>query len=155
MGKILAHWTKSTLGDTEQRKPTLIWALTPFDQRVTQNKSYDDAVQRYVGLPGESWGSMLVTDKSGVRRMVDYLATEVNSETTLRRLNLRLESLRRELADHLLGNWLALDEEEEEKRNFEYPKRCLRRYKTEPEYMVSYSNAYYPLGMNCVDCIYS
>lgn len=130
VGKILAHWAKSTLGDTEQRKPALIWALTPFDLRVTQNKSYDDAVQRYVGLPGESWGSMLVIDKSGVRRMVDYLATEVNSETNLRRLNLRLESLRRELADHLLGNWLALDEEKEEKEKLRISQTLLKALQT-------------------------
>lgn len=69
---------------------------------------------------------MLVTDKSGVRRMVDYLATEVNSETTLRGLNLRLESLRRELADHLLGNWLALDEEEEEKEKLRISQTLLK-----------------------------
>lgn len=113
-GKVLAHWAKAMRSDAEHRKPTLIWALTAFDQRVTQGKNYDEAVQRHVGLPGDSWGSMLVTDKSGVRRMVDYLATEANSDATLRQLAMKLEALRRELAENLLGNWLLLSEQQEE-----------------------------------------
>lgn len=60
---------------------------------------------------------MLVTDKSGVRRMVDYLATEANSDATLRQLTMKLEALRRELAENLLGNWLLLSEQQEEQEN--------------------------------------
>ena len=113
VGKVLAHWAKGMRGDAEQRKPTLIWALTAFDQRVTQGKNYDEAVQRHVGLPGDNWGSMLVTDKSGVRRMVDYLASEANSDATLRQLTIKLEALRRDLTENLLGNWLLLNEQQE------------------------------------------
>lgn len=129
-GKVLAHWAKGMRGDTEQRKPTLIWALTAFDQRVTQGKNYDEAVQRHVGLPGDSWGSMLVTDKSGVRRMVDYLATEANSDATLRQLTTKLEVLRRELAENLLGNWLLLSEQQEEQEKQRIAQTLLKTLQT-------------------------
>ncbi|WP_158781483.1 virulence factor SrfC family protein [Pantoea sp. BAV 3049] len=117
VGRVLDNWVKQTQGENSQvrsrRKPGLIWALTPFDQRVTRGQNYDAAVQRYVGNPGDAWGSMLAMDDKGVKRMAGWLTTEVRRETKLERLQEQQNEVRRELAENLLGRWYLASEKEE------------------------------------------
>ncbi|MCG8707778.1 virulence factor [Brenneria sp. 4F2] len=109
VGKALDHWVKQTQGENTQvrsrRKPGLIWAVTRFDRRVTHGQNHDAAVQRYVGNPGDAWGTMLAMDKRGVSRMAAWLGTEVHREVKLGRINEQLGEIQRELGDNLLGNW--------------------------------------------------
>ncbi|MEQ9860140.1 virulence factor SrfC family protein [Pectobacterium cacticida] len=109
VGKALDHWVKQTQGENAQvrshRKPGLIWAVTRYDRRVTHGQHYDAAVQRYVGNPGDTWGTMLAMDKRGVARMASWLGTEVHREVKLGRISEQLNELQRELSDNLLGNW--------------------------------------------------
>src|SRR5476651_187877 len=109
IGKALDHWVKQTQGENAQvrsrRKPGLIWALTPFDQRITHSEHFDEAVQRYVGTPGDAWGTMLAMDKRGIERMAAWLSTEVTPQSKQKRIMEQLEEVRRELADNLLGSW--------------------------------------------------
>ncbi|CNH54331.1 putative virulence factor [Yersinia pekkanenii] len=115
VGKALDYWVKQTQGENAQirsrRKPGLIWALTPFDQRVTLDsplaevKSHDEAVQRYVGNPGDSWGTMLALDARGVERMVTYLTQEIRRDIKTERITEQLHELRRELTENLLADW--------------------------------------------------
>ncbi|WP_459177119.1 virulence factor SrfC family protein [Ewingella americana] len=109
IGKALDHWVKQTQGENAQvrsrRKPGLIWALTPFDQRITHSEHFDEAVQRYVGTPGDAWGTMLAMDKRGIERMAAWLSTEVTPQSKQKRVMEQLEEVRRELADNLLGSW--------------------------------------------------
>src|SRR5471030_187883 len=109
VGKALDHWVKQTHGENAQvrsrRKPALIWTLTPFDQRITHGEHFDEAVQRYVGTPGDAWGTMLAMDKRGIERMAAWLSTEVTPQSKQKRVMEQLEEVRRELADNLLGSW--------------------------------------------------
>lgn len=117
VGRVLDNWVKQTQGENSQvrsrRKPGLIWALTPFDQRVTHGHHYDAAVQRYVGNPGDAWGSMLAMDDKGVKRMAGWLMTEVNRENKMARLQEQLDEIKRELRENLLGRWYLASEKEE------------------------------------------
>lgn len=115
VSKALDYWVKQTQGENVQvrsrRNPGLIWALTPFDQRVTADpqlagaKNYDEAVQRHVGNPGDSWGSMLALDTRGVERMVTYLTQEIRRDIKTERITEQLHELQRELTDNLLAGW--------------------------------------------------
>lgn len=115
VGKALDYWVKQTQGENAQvrsrRNPGLIWALTPFDQRMVSDQSmagttsHDEAVQRYVGNPGDSWGTLLALDTRGVERMVTYLTQEIRRDIKTERINEQLIELQRELTDNLLAGW--------------------------------------------------
>lgn len=117
VGRVLDNWVKQTQGENAQirsrRKPGLIWALTPFDQRVTRGQNFDAAVQRYVGNPGDAWGSMLAMDEKGVKRMAGWLTSEVRREVKMERLLEQRDEMRRELSENLLGRWYLASEKEE------------------------------------------
>lgn len=117
VGRVLDNWVKQTQGENTQvrngRKPGLIWALTPFDQRITHGQNFDAAVQRYVGNPGDAWGSMLAMDEKGVKRMAGWLVSEVRRESKLERLQEQRDEIRRELSENLLGRWYLASEKEE------------------------------------------
>lgn len=109
VGKALDYWVRQTQGENTQirsrRKPGLIWAVTKFDRRITHGQNHDAAVQRYVGNPGDAWGTMLAMDKRGVTRMATWLGTEVHREVKLGRIGEQLSEIQRELSDNLLGCW--------------------------------------------------
>lgn len=111
VGKALDYWVKQSQGENKQvrshRNPGLIWALTPFDQRVSSagTKNHDEAVQRYVGNPGDSWGTMLALDTRGIERMVTYLAQEIRRDIKAERITEQLHELQRELTENLLVGW--------------------------------------------------
>ncbi|WJV64583.1 virulence factor SrfC family protein [Pectobacteriaceae bacterium C52] len=109
VAKALDYWVRHTQGENTQtrsrRKPGLIWAVTKFDRRFTHGQNNDEAVQRYVGSPGDAWGTMLAMDKRGVNRMTTWLNAEVHREVKLGRIDEQLSELQRDLADNLLGCW--------------------------------------------------
>ena len=117
VSKALDNWVKQTQGENaqirSQRKPGLIWALTPFDQRITHSEHFDETVQRHVGTPGDAWGTMLAMDKRGIERMASWLTAEVTPANKLARLSEQRDELRRVLADNLLGSWLPSSSEQE------------------------------------------
>lgn len=117
VGRVLENWVKQTQGENTQvrsrRKPGLIWAVTPFDQRITRGQNFDAAVQRYVGNPGDAWGSMLAMDEKGVKRMAGWLMTEIQREAKVERLQEQSNEIRRELRENLLGRWYLASEQEE------------------------------------------
>ncbi|KQN55672.1 virulence factor SrfC family protein [Erwinia sp. Leaf53] len=109
VGRLLDQWVRQTQGESSQqrsgRKPGLIWAMTPFDQRLTHGHNHDAAVQRFVGQPGDAWGAMLAMDEKGVQRMAGYLSNEVLREAKLARIEVLRSEVQRELAENLLGQW--------------------------------------------------
>lgn len=111
VGKVLDYWVKQSQGENKhvrsRRNPGLIWALTPFDQRIASAsaKNHDEAVQRYVGNPGDSWGTMLALDTRGIERMVTYLAQEIRRDIKAERITEQLHELQRELTENLLAGW--------------------------------------------------
>ncbi|MBS3892687.1 virulence factor SrfC family protein [Serratia marcescens] len=111
IGQALAGWVDHTQGETpalrQRRKPGLIWAITPFDPRQEGKPRPDDAVQRQVGEPGDSWATLLALDEQDCRRMVNYLAAQARPAHKQARLLELREELQRELTDSLLGNWLT------------------------------------------------
>jgi len=111
IGQALAGWVDHTQGETpalrQRRKPGLIWAITPFDQRQEGKSRPDDAVQRQVGEPGDSWATLLALDEQDCRRMVNYLAAQARPAHKQARLLELREELQRELTESLLGNWLT------------------------------------------------
>lgn len=136
VGKALDYWVKQTQGETAQRrsqhKPGLIWAVTKFDQRVIHNTHYDEGVQRYVGNPGESWGTMLATDERGVKRMANWLNTEVKRENKLARLSEQLHDMQNELFEHILGGWYQSDSEISAMRKQKVAESVLKSLQTRP-----------------------
>jgi hypothetical protein len=104
---LLDHWVKQTQSITgkARRKPALIWALTKLDFRLTQGQNFDDAVQRYIGNQGDSWGTMLVMDKGGIKRMVTYLSGEIRREIRQQRLDSHSQELQRDLVENQLSGW--------------------------------------------------
>ncbi len=136
VGKALDYWVKQTQGETAQQrsqhKPGLIWAITKFDQRVVHNTHYDEGVQRYVGNPGESWGTMLATDDRGVKRMANWLDTEVKRETKLTRLSEQLQGMQNELFEHILGGWYQSDSEISALRKQKVAESVLKSLQTRP-----------------------
>lgn len=111
IGQALAGWVDHTQGETpalrQRRKPGLIWAITPFDPRQEGKPRPDDAVQRQVGDPGDSWATLLALDEQDCRRMVNYLAAQARPAHKQARLLELREELQRELTESLLGNWLT------------------------------------------------
>lgn len=85
-------------------KPRLIWAITPHDSRH-QQENYDEAVQRQVGTPGQSWGSMLALDRAGVDRMSRWLQDEMTSEPQQQLLSRQVQQLESRVAGQLLQPW--------------------------------------------------
>ncbi|QGY29030.1 virulence factor SrfC family protein [Pantoea cypripedii] len=81
-------------------KPRLIWAITPYDARH-QQINVDEAVQRQIGQPGQSWGSMLALDRAGVDRMGSWLQDEMQPDARRDRLALQLSVLQQKLVDRL------------------------------------------------------
>jgi hypothetical protein len=111
VGQALGDWVNHTQGETpalrQRRKPGLIWAITPFDSRQEGKARPDDAVQRQVGEPGDSWATLLALDEQDCRRMVNYLAAQARPAHKQARLLEQREELQRELTESLLGNWLT------------------------------------------------
>lgn len=109
VGKMLDYWVKRSQGENtrirSRRKPGLIWALTRYDQRVVEGRNYDEAVQRYLGNPGDAWGTLLATDARAINGFVAYLSAETPSAITQQRLLEQTAELRRELTENLLGVW--------------------------------------------------
>lgn len=136
VSKALDYWVKQTQGKTAQQrsqhKPGLIWAVTKFDQRVIHNTHYDEGVQRYVGNPGESWGTMLATDERGVKRMANWLNTEVKRENRLARLSEQLYDMQNELFEHILGGWYQSDSEISAMRKQKVAESVLKSLQTRP-----------------------
>ncbi|MDO6406073.1 virulence factor SrfC family protein [Pantoea phytobeneficialis] len=81
-------------------KPRLIWAITPYDARH-QQINVDEAVQRQIGQPGQSWGSMLALDRAGVDRMGSWLQDEMQPDARRDRLASQLSTLQQTLVDRL------------------------------------------------------
>ncbi|MDZ7278478.1 virulence factor SrfC family protein [Pantoea eucrina] len=81
-------------------KPRLIWAITPHDARH-QQINVDEAVQRQLGQPGQTWGSMLALDRAGVDRMGAWLQDEMQPDARRDRLAQQLSSLQQKLVARL------------------------------------------------------
>lgn len=134
VGKALDHWVKQTQGENAQirsrRKPGLIWAVTKFDRRITHGQNHDAAVQRYVGNPGDAWGTMLAMDKRGVSRMAAWLGAEVHREVKLGRISEQLGEIQRELGDNLLGNWYQPPDADDPARKQQIAETLLKSLQT-------------------------
>jgi len=83
-----------------ESKPRLIWAITSYDARH-QQINVDEAVQRQIGQPGQSWGSMLALDRAGVDRMGSWLQDEMQPEARRDRLAQQLSALQQKLVERL------------------------------------------------------
>lgn len=108
LGPALDHWLQQRSAQSAGGHPGLIWAFTSREQRVTGH--YDQALQRYVGEPGEVWGTLLARDEDDIRRMIDYLATSAEGDLRENRLRQQLRQLEQDLLDNQLGRWLNLED---------------------------------------------
>ncbi|MBD8213033.1 virulence factor SrfC family protein [Erwinia persicina] len=133
-GRLLDFWVKQTQGETTAlrsgRKPGLIWAMTPFDQRITHGHNHDAAVQRFVGNPGDAWGAMLAMDEKGVQRMAGYLVNEVRADSKLARIAAQRVEIQRELCDNLLGRWYQAAEGEDPAERLRIAESLLKALQT-------------------------
>ncbi|MFZ4832187.1 virulence factor SrfC family protein [Rouxiella sp. Mn2063] len=119
LGAALKKWVLLTQGEQaalrKNRKPGLIWAITPYDRE----KGFDAAVQRYVGNPGDTWGAMTALDGSSLQRMASWLVENAQERVKSTRLSEQLHELQRELVENQLGIWClpAAGEEIERKQH--------------------------------------
>jgi len=98
----LREWQLQQSATASADKPRLIWAITPHDARYQQSQiNVDEAVQRQIGQPGQSWGSMLARDRAGVDRMSSWLQDEMQPEARRDRLALQLSTLQQKLVERL------------------------------------------------------
>lgn len=134
IGRLLDFWVKQTQGETTAqrtgRKPGLIWAMTPFDQRITHGHNHDAAVQRFVGNPGDAWGAMLAMDEKGVQRMAGYLVNEVRADSKLARIATQRAEIQRELSENLLGRWYQAAEGEDPAERLRIAESLLKALQT-------------------------
>lgn len=134
IGRLLDFWVKQTQGETTAlrsgRKPGLIWAMTPFDQRITHGHNHDAAVQRFVGNPGDAWGAMLAMDEKGVQRMAGYLVNEVRADSKLARIATQRAEIQRELSENLLGRWYQAAEGEDPAERLRIAETLLKALQT-------------------------
>ncbi|MCT4716972.1 virulence factor SrfC family protein [Enterobacteriaceae bacterium H18W14] len=84
-GKALARWVDNTQG-AQAALPGLIWTITPFDARFTQNASVDDGVQRLIGQAGKRWGTLQALDSRNMHRLLEWLTDAINGERRARRI---------------------------------------------------------------------
>ncbi|WP_411754585.1 virulence factor SrfC family protein [Serratia sp. (in: enterobacteria)] len=110
VGQALDYWVQQHHEAGRRGHPGLIWAFTPYDRRSSAH--FDQAVQRYVGHPGEVWGTLLAMNEDEVRRMTDYLLTSVNVDARHNHLQQRFDRLEQELRHNLLGRWLNVESED-------------------------------------------
>jgi hypothetical protein len=110
VGQALDYWVQQHQEAGSRGHPGLIWAFTPYDRRSSAH--FDQAVQRYVGHPGEVWGTLLAMNEDEVRRMADFLLTSVNVGARHHRLQQRFDRLEQELRHHLLGRWINVETED-------------------------------------------
>lgn len=109
VGRALDYWVQHHQEGGSRGHPELIWAFTPYDRRSSAH--FDQAAQRYVGHPGEVWGTLLAMNEDEVRRMTDYLLTSVNVAARHNRLQQRFSRLEQDLRHNLLGRWLNVETE--------------------------------------------
>lgn len=110
VGRALDHWVQQHQGPDNPGHPGLVWAFTPYDRRSSPH--FDQAVQRYVGHPGEVWGTLLAMNEDELRRMADYLLISINEAARHNRLQQRFERLEWDLRQNLLGRWLSVEAED-------------------------------------------
>ena len=110
IGQALANWVNQTQGNPGAAPAPQAWPdLGDHTVRSTREGKArpDDAVQRQVGEPGDSWATLLALDEQDCRRMVSYLAAQARPAQKQARLLEQREELQRELTESLLGNWLT------------------------------------------------
>lgn len=110
VGQALDRWVQQHQEKEAYAHPGLIWVFPPHDRRATVH--YDQAVQRYIGEPGENWGTLLAKDDDDTRRMADYLATRVRSDARHHRLIQQFSQLKQYLLEDQLGRWLTPADED-------------------------------------------
>ena len=110
VGQALDHWVQQHQELGNRDHPGLIWAFTPYDRRSSAH--FDQAVQRYVGHPGEVWGTLLAMNEDELRRMADYLLTSINDAAHHSRLRQRFERLELDLRQNLFDRWLCVEAED-------------------------------------------
>lgn len=110
LGQALDYWLQQHQEPASPGHPELIWAFTPYDRRSSPH--FDQAVQRYVGHPGEVWGTLLAMNEDELRRMANYLLPSVNDTARRNRLQQRFDRLELDLRQNLLGRWLSVEAED-------------------------------------------
>lgn len=102
--QILREWQLHQPIPKQNEKPRLIWAITAWDARH-QQYNVDESVQRQIGQPGHSWGSMLALDRAGVDRMGEWLSGEMQLDARHEKRAAQLAHLETTIVERLLLPW--------------------------------------------------
>lgn len=92
----LSNWLAQTESENDDSLPRLVWAITPFDTRFSQERNYDDNVQRMLTQSGKRWGTLQAMENHSLHRLREWLASAVNPAS-------------RSLRQHHLQQQLQLD----------------------------------------------
>lgn len=72
----LLRWRQATqpVARSGDHLPGVAWAITPFDNRFSQQDNPDEGVQRLSGKPGVDWGTLQALDERNVTRLMTWLS---------------------------------------------------------------------------------
>lgn len=70
----LSDWLDRTQGRVDSALPRLVWAVTPFDRRFSDQGHLDDGVQRLLSRAGKHWGILQAMDRRNLFRLREWLA---------------------------------------------------------------------------------
>lgn len=90
----LSRWLEQSQVAGEENLPRLVWAITPFDPRFTQQANLDDSVQRLLTQMGQRWGTLQALENHTMHRLREWLSSAVSESGRTQRqqaLQLRLK----------------------------------------------------------------
>lgn len=127
---LLEYWLASTtisiMDNKSASKPSLIWVIGQHTQHKNGNGcSYDEAVQRRIGSPGERWGTMLANDQAGIARMIHWLASALTPSFRQQYLAKKLTQWRQDLVNNRLADWANTQTPEDNRQQKQHIARSL------------------------------
>ncbi|EGT5184774.1 virulence factor [Cronobacter sakazakii] len=91
VARALLRWVNATQPASPDALPGLVWAITPHDARFLDGQHLDEGVQRLLGKPGHTWGTLQALDGRNLQRLTEWLSQALSQSSRERRLALLTE----------------------------------------------------------------
>ncbi|EOY5383168.1 virulence factor SrfC family protein [Cronobacter dublinensis] len=88
VARALLRWVNATQPASPDALPGLVWAITPHDARFLDGQHLDEGVQRLLGKPGHTWGTLQALDGRNLQRLTEWLSQALSDSSRARRLTL-------------------------------------------------------------------
>ncbi|WP_234011875.1 hypothetical protein [Cronobacter sakazakii] len=81
MERALLRWVNATQPASPDALPGLVWAITPHDARFLDGQHLDEGVQRLLGKPGHTWGTLQALDGRNLQRLTEWLSQALSQSS--------------------------------------------------------------------------